>query len=136
MTFLKLIDIVGKYTGKVDTAGSSLSFTYNEVPMTLIANEGANRMRIVTPILEADQLSPEQMVAISLANFHLALDGRYALGGNTLYAAYIHPLKELTTEQVESAIRQVSMLRITFGTSYTSGEMNFGAQRSPHGQDI
>lgn len=135
MTFNQLTAIVGKYTGDVKTEGSSLTFNYNDVPMTLIADERANRMRIITPVLEADQLSPEQMLAISLSNFHLALDARYALGGNTLFSTYIHPLKELTAAQVESAIRQVSMLRITFGTTYSSGEMSFGGPR-PSGQEI
>jgi len=135
MTFNRLTAIVGKYTGDVTTQGRRLTFNYNDVPMTLIADEQANRMRIVTPVLEADQLSPEQMLAISLSNFHLALDARYALGGKTLFSTYIHPLKELTAGQVESAIRQVSMLRITFGTTYTSGEMSFGGQ-GRRGQEI
>jgi len=136
MTINRLTEIIGKYTGGVNTENGSLIFSYNEVPMTLLADERANRMRIITPVVEADQLVPEQMLAISLSNFHLALDARYALGGNMLYSTYIHPLKELTAEQVESAVRQVSMLRITFGTTYSSGEMSFGGSRGAPDQEI
>lgn len=136
MTFDRLTAIIGKYTGAVNSENGGLTFSFNEVPMTLLADERANRMRIITPIVEADQLAPEQMLAISLANFHLALDARYALGGNMLYSTYIHPLRELTAGQVESAIRQVSTLRLTFGTTYSSGEMSFGGSRGPQEQDI
>ena len=136
MTFDRLTEIIGKFTGGVDSQDRSLTFSYNDVPMTLVADERANRMRIITPVVEADQISPEQMLAISLSNFHLALDARYALGGNMLYSTYIHPLKELTAGQVESAVRQVSTLRLTFGTTYSSGEMSFGGPRGPRGQEI
>ena len=136
MTIDRLTEIIGKYTGEVNSENGSLTFSFNEVPMTLLADERANRMRIFTPIVEADQLVPEQMLAISLSNFHLALDARYALGGKMLYSTYIHPLRELTAEQVESAVRQVSSLRITFGTTYSSGELSFGGTRGGQNQEI
>ena len=62
-----------------------------------------------------------------VSNFHLALDARYAIAKGVLYAAYIHPLKELTEQQLQSAVIQVSTLRLTFGTTYTSGALTFGA---------
>ena len=59
------------------------------------------------------------------ANFHTALDARYAISDGILWAAFIHPLKELTTEQVKSAITQVYSCARTFGTHYSGGTLIF-----------
>ena len=65
------------------------------------------------------------------ANFHSALDGRYAISNGMVYAAYIHPLSPLRPEEVRSALRQVAELGKTFGTTYSSGELLFGVSSQP-----
>ena len=62
------------------------------------------------------------------ANFHSALDARYAISDGILWAAFIHPLQELTKDQVISAISQVYSTVQTFGTYYSSGELSFPTQ--------
>jgi len=93
-----------------------------------ISDELADRMRIIAPIKAVGEASPEETIAAMHANFHTALDARYAVSGGTIYAAFIHPLSPLTREQVLSAVRQVAAAHATFGTSYSSGGPAFGGR--------
>ena len=90
-----------------------------------ITDENNNRMRIMTPIIEQKELSAEDMIKVMEANFHTALDARYALSNELLWSCFIHPLKELGKEEVISAISQVRMAALTYGTTYTSSELAF-----------
>jgi hypothetical protein len=84
-------------------------------------------MRIISPVVPISALTGEQLAAILNANFHSALDVRYGTSEGILYyAAFIHPLSPLTTVELNSAIRQVSSLVRTFGTTYSSGELRYG----------
>jgi len=85
-------------------------------------------MRLVSPVIEASNMSEQQIIASLVSNYHLALDARYAIGSGVLFSTYIHPLAELTESQLISAVRQVATLSKTFGTTYTSGELSFGVQ--------
>jgi hypothetical protein len=60
------------------------------------------------------------------SNFHKALDARYAESNDILYSAFIHPLSALSETELIKALDQVATLALTFGTSYTSGELTYG----------
>ncbi len=94
--------------------------------LVCITDESHDRMRIVTPVIEAAKLTADQKERILEANFHSALDARYAVHRGVLYSAFIHPLSPLTADQIRSAIAQVVTLAGTFGTSYTSSDLSFG----------
>jgi len=128
MTQKRMEDLVVTLSGGATGEPGSIQFTYDEVPMALFSVPELNRMRIVAVVIEADKMSQENLYAMMISNFHLALDARYALGGGVVYSTYIHPLRELTEEQIESGLRQVANLVKTFGTQYTSGELDFGVQ--------
>ena len=135
MTQKAMVEIVTELVDEYQGTPNNLQFTYNDVPMALISDEDNNRMRLFAPITSVDNLSNELLQAAMVSNFHLALDARYAIGNGILYATYIHPLKELTKEQIQSAVRQVSSLRSTFGSTFTSGELLYGG-RNPEEQEI
>lgn len=109
--------------------GGRVQFQFNGVSLVLLSSEAHDRMRIITPVAEYASLSAEQLALAMAANFHTALDARYALSNGVLYSAYIHPLVSLTAQQVESAVTQVATLAQTFGTSYSSGALNFGGPK-------
>jgi len=137
MTQEKMAEIIGGLVGEYEGTPNYIQFVYNEVVMALISDKERNRMRIIAPITNVDNLTDAHIKAAMVSNFHLALDARYAIGNGILYAAYIHPLQELTKDQLESAVRQVSSLRLTFGTGYTSGELRYGgAASNPEEEDI
>jgi len=135
MTQSQMAAIVAEMAGEYQGTPNNLQFSYNGAPMSLISDEDNNRMRLLTPIVSVDSINDELLQASMVSNFHLALDARYAIGNGVLYATYIHPLKELTKGQLESAMRQVSSLRSTFGSTFTSGELLYGG-RNPQEQDI
>jgi len=137
MTRARLIETLRQISDTTEELSNGvITLTVNDAQLLVMIAEQANRMRVVSPVIQAAELTQEQMAAVMVSNYHLALDARYAVGEGILYSAYIHPLKELTTEQVESAIRQVATLRNTFGTSYTSGELSFGVQQESERIDI
>jgi hypothetical protein len=109
-------------------SASTLNFTYEGVQMGCISDMTHGRMRIVAPIVPVSALTAIHVASILEANYHSALDARYATSNGVLYAAFIHPLPPLTAPQLASAIRQVASLVQTFGSTYSSGELVFGEQ--------
>lgn len=106
----------------------AIEFSYNGIQMACISDTTYGRMRLVAPVRGAAELTPKQIAAILEANYHSALDARYGLSQGILYAAFIHPLGPLSPEEVLSAVRQVSNLVHTFGTTYSSGELVYQEQ--------
>lgn len=91
-----------------------------------MTDETHDRMRIITPVAAAATLTAAQKDRVLEANFHSALDARYAVFDGTLFSAFIHPLSPVTKWEVASALKQVVTLAETFGTSYSSGGLTFG----------
>jgi len=106
-----------------------VEFSYNNVRMVLISDVAHDRMRIIAPVEKFKKLTKEHIEAMLKSNFHKALDARYAVSGDTLYSAYIHPLSALSKEQIKSAVLQVSNLAISFGGEYSSGLLSFGEEK-------
>ncbi|MGK0236996.1 MAG: hypothetical protein ACI92G_000453 [Candidatus Pelagisphaera sp.] len=130
MTEEALHESIAAYAEVLDQQRGLIIFEYDGIQLVCISDVNADRMRIVSEVMEAQKLPVEQLVVSMTANFHAALDARYAIGNGLLYSAFIHPLSPLTVEQIQSAIRQVATLKQTFGTEYTSGELFF-----PGGQE-
>ena len=135
MTQEKMADIIAELSPEYEGSLNNIQFSYNDVSMALVSDKDNNRMRIIAPITSVENVTDEHLKAAMVSNFHLALDARYAIGRGVVYATFIHPLKELTPEQIKSAVRQVSSLRLTFGTTFTSGELQYGG-RNPAEEDI
>ena len=93
--------------------------------LVCLTDQYHNRMRIICPIIYAEQVRSEELVKCMEANFHTALDVRYAISNELLWSAFIHPLKELTEQQVKEAVSQVYVAAMTFGSSYNSSNLYF-----------
>ena len=105
-------------------------FKVKEVIFMCITDVNHNRMRIISPVAEAKQLDDKLKSAALVANFHTALDVKYAIADDVLWSVFIHPLKELTEAQVKDAIKQVYSANITFGTTFSSTDLVFpGSQK-------
>jgi len=116
MTQATMVEIVKELVGETEGSAGNLSFTYEGIAITMVSDVAADRMRLVAAVIGAEQLEQEQLIATLVSNYHLALDARYAIGGNVLYSTYIHPLSPLSKEQLLSGIRQVASLsKTTFG---------------------
>lgn len=101
-----------------------------ELPMLVLTDETNDRMRIVAPIIEAAKLDENLLLDCLTANFHSALDVKYAISDGVLWSVYIHPLSPLSDWEVESAIKQVHAAAATFGTTFSSTPLLFGASQS------
>lgn len=88
-----------------------------------------NRMRIVSPIIEQDKLSYPDLIKSLTANFHTVLDVKYALSDDILWSVFIHPLKQLTKDQVINAVEQVFAAAATYGTIYTSTSLTYSGSK-------
>ena len=104
-------------------------FQYDGVPMMLMTSPQFDRMRLIAPIIEAAELTGGELQAMLQANFHSALDARYALSNGVIFAAYLHPLSSLAETDFRSALIQTSQLVKNFGTTYSSGGPSFGQEQ-------
>lgn len=102
-------------------------FTVGRIPVVLIYDLGADRMRIMSPVAEGDTLGEEELLRIMRANFESALDARYALANGYLWSTFIHPLSPLDGAEFASGLGQVVNLVLTYGSSYNSGAVTFGS---------
>ena len=126
MTQATLESILNEIAEDVNVNNNQILFMFDGQPLLLITDERANRMRIVSPIVKTDEINGEEMEKMMLANFHTALDGRYAISNGVVYATFIHPLSTLDANDFRSAVSQVASLRQTYGSTYNSGSGLFG----------
>ncbi|MEM9448268.1 MAG: hypothetical protein AAGA75_07015 [Cyanobacteria bacterium P01_E01_bin.6] len=97
--------------------------TQGDRSILVLVNEEFDRMRIVAPITSVENLTLVQQQNMLLANFHTALDARYAISNGLIVSAFIHPLSSLQERDLQSALSQVASLAATFGTTYSSGDL-------------
>ena len=109
----------------IETSPGQWRFSLNNISIIVLADARANRMRIVAPVRNVDELTTEQLQNMLIANFHTALDARYAVSNGFVVATFIHSLDSLQEKDLLSALNQVVSLATTFGTTYSSGELLF-----------
>ena len=125
LTPAQMISHILEVGEEVVQAGNVVEFSYKGLPLMLVFDENADRMRLVSPIASMEEVGDDLVMMAMEANFHSALDARYAISNDTMWSAYIHPLKDLTLAQFDSAITQVAIARATFGSEFTSGILVF-----------
>ena len=128
MTIKKMDKILKTVADSVTGEGGIWQFKYNESSMIILTDEKYNRMRIISPIIGLEMLDKPELIRVLEANYHSALDVKYALTDEVLWSVYIHPLKELSENQFINAISQVHKAAVTFGSSYSSTSLLFGVQ--------
>lgn len=125
----KLKQLIVQVSDTLQNNGNTIQFLFKERMLVCIYDENANRMRIITPIVEREQLTEDQLLNSLVANYHSALDVKYALSDEIIWSVFTHPLKELYAHQVLDAIDQVWAAANTFGTTYSSTRLIFPGNR-------
>jgi len=125
MTSEKLQLIIEQASDTLEQSGNTIRFAYKEKFLLCVFDENANRMRIISPIVERENIGDEELLNALVANFHSALDVKYALSDEIIWSVFVHPLRELSEHQVIDAIDQVYTAAATFGTSYSSTNLVF-----------
>jgi len=126
MNLPRMSEIVTALDPDAQFNGRGFELTLADVPVLIIVDPVADRMRAMVPIRSADGMTPEEMQRVLQANFDTALDARYALARGRLWATYIHPLSPLKKDQLISGIGQTVNVALTYGTLYSGGAMSFG----------
>lgn len=126
MTNQKLKDILTQEVESIEGINGRWQLKLNELPMIVLTDSINDRMRIIAPIIEVSRLDEDLLLDCLTANFHSALDVKYAISDNILWSVYIHPLSPLSEQEVRSAVQQVFLAATTFGTSFSSTPLLFG----------
>jgi len=130
MSLDRLEQILESEVTDIEGSDGQWQANINGRSVIVLADPSNNRMRIVAPVVAARSLSEEQIQAMLVANFHSALDARYAVSNGAVVAVFVHPLSTLQEMDLRSGLRQVATLADTFGGSYSSGGLGF----LPNGQ--
>ena len=125
MTNEKMGKILESVADSIQGNNGQWQLKIKDVFLMCVTDTNHNRMRIISPITEAKQLDEKLKSAALVANFHSALDVKYAIADDILWSAFIHPLKELTEAQVRDAVKQVYAANLTFGTTFSSTDLVF-----------
>ncbi|MEM8871441.1 MAG: hypothetical protein AAGE38_13645 [Pseudomonadota bacterium] len=126
MTILRMAQIIQAIDPEAAAQGNNFQLTINDVPVMIITDPIADRMRAMVPIRSAAGMTPEEMARVMQANFDTALDARYAVAQGRLWAVFIHPLSPLERDQFISGLGQSVNLALTYGSLYTGGALSFG----------
>jgi hypothetical protein len=132
MTLSRMAEIVFALDPNAQSSGSAFQLVVDTVPLLIVTDPEADRMRIMTPVAKVGDVSAEELVRVMQANFDTALDARYAIARDTLWSTFIHPLSPLEKNQFISGLGQTVNLAKTFGTLYTGGGRTFsGGDSAP-----
>ena len=126
MTLDRMAAIVTALDPDAVRAGPAFRFTIDDVPVLIVTDARADRMRAMVPIRSAEGLSDADLTRMMQANFDSALDARYAIAEGRVWAVFLHPLRALRRDQLISGIGQTVNVATSYGTAFSSGEMQFG----------
>ena len=126
MTLPRMAEIVLALDPEAEATGGGFLLTIDDVPVLIITDTAANRMRAMVPIRAAEGITANEIQRVMQANFDSALDARYAIAQGRLWGVFLHPFKELERDQLISGLAQTVNVAKTYGTLYTSGAGQFG----------
>ncbi|WP_308915501.1 hypothetical protein [Jannaschia sp. LMIT008] len=118
--------IVTRLDADAERAGPAFRLTVEDVPVLIVTDPRADRMRAMVPIRSAEGLTDADLLRMMQANFDSALDARYAVAEGRVWAIFIHPLSPLRDDQLISGIGQTVNAALSYGTLYSSGIVQFG----------
>ena len=126
MTLERLATIILNIDEAAQLRGAAIEFTIQDIPVIVVADPRADRMRAMVPIRSSDGLEPEELMRLMQANFDSALDARYAVARGRLWGVFIHPPSPLEQDQFLSALAQTVNVARTYGQTYSGGAQVFG----------
>ena len=126
MTLERLATIVQAIDEDVVPQGPTLQFSIDDIPVMIVVDATADRMRAMVPIASADGLEAKDLLRMMQANFDTALDARYAVANGRLWGVFIHPLSPLERDQLISALVQTVNVARSYGQTYSGGAHVFG----------
>lgn len=99
--------------------------TVDGLSVFVLADERADRIRVMTPIARADHGDHDLYLVLLSANFDRALEAHYAVHDGVVWCLFVHALGELTGQELRRAVNGVVTLARNTGTTFASGEIRF-----------
>ena len=130
MTVNKMLAIIESNNLKFEHKNNTINIDINGFRLIIIYDLNADRMRIISPIIKVSDLKEGQMQQALDANFHTALDARYAISNDVVWSVFVHPLSDLSEKLFQSALEQTLVAAATFGKEYSSGTFSFPKTQS------
>lgn len=121
----RLQDMLSRSATILHRQGGAWAIQYGNVPMMVMTSEQHARIRIMAMVGEESLVKEANLPLLMQVNFDKALDARYALFQDKLWALYLHPLGSLSETGLTSALMQVANLVETYGTTYSSSALQF-----------
>ena len=131
MTLERLGQIVQAVDPEAEVQDTVMRLTVEDIPIFVVTDPANDRMRAMVPIRSVDEITPEELYRMMQANFDTALDARYAIAQDRLWAVFIHPFQSLEKDQLISGIGQTVNLALTYGNLYTGGALAYRGGDSP-----
>ena len=126
MTQARMEQIFGQQVDAIEGPSGAIRTIVDQVEIYLISDPANDRMRILARVADVNRVDPRVVNVLLQANFYRTLDARYAVSEGIVFSAYLHPLSTLTEEELISGFEQVLALAKNFGTTYSSGKLDFG----------
>ena len=121
----QLEQVFRKLTKDIEGSSGRWQFIVYDVQIVCLTDTLHNRMRIMAPIKKHEEMTSDEYKRCMQANFHSALDVKYAISEDLLWVVFMHPLQELTQSQAEDAVQQVYSAVKTYGSTYSSSNLYF-----------
>ena len=125
-TLASMGEVITALDSDASRNGNNWELMIEDTSLLVVTDVSAKRMRIITPVAQASLLTQEALTRLLQANFDTALDARYAIARGIVWSTFIHPLEDLTTREFASGLLQAKTLSDTFGTTFSSGILNYG----------
>src|SRR5437867_1418597 len=126
MTTAAIGKILDSYLTDIDGQPGFWRGVRNEVQLFVLSDESHDRMRIMAPIGELEELDTQVIQMLLQANYVRALDAKYAMRDKEVWSVSVHPLATLAPDDFASFLDQVVTLVKNTGSSYASTDLVFG----------
>ncbi len=125
MTLERLGQIIFALDEHAQSSGPHFQMTIGDIPVVVLTDATADRMRAMVPIRAAKDMTAEEVLRVMQANFDTALDARYAIAQGKLWGTFIHPLSSLQKDEFISGLGQTVNIAKTYGTLFSGGSLAF-----------
>jgi hypothetical protein len=123
---LGALDVRKNFSKEAKADTTIWRFAIGTTPAFIQTQSRMNRMRIVAQIGHPSNDERSDLTSLMEANYHSAIDCRYAIADGRLVAMFLHPLTELTQDQFISGLGQVISCVLTCGKENTGGALEYG----------
>lgn len=135
MTTAALTKLMDSYLTELEGRPGFWRGLREEIQVYVFSDDTHDRMRVMAPVGELQELDPQILQVLLQANYDRALDARYALRGDEIWAVAVHPLATLAPDDFASFIDQVVKLVQNTGSTYASSDLLFRSAPDGDGEE-